>query len=83
MRRKDGLTGRNPSLNGKLFVLEGEFILDRCHTVEIDVGVFSLPITVSVVPTTEVIADALARDPSLNTMAGPYVAGDPGTKGVK
>ena len=45
--------------------------------------VFSLPIFVSVVPMAAVIANALARDPSLDTMLGPYTAGDPNIKGVK
>ena len=83
MRWKDGLTGRNPSLNGKFFTLEGGLILDHGHVVEIDVVVFSLPITVVVVPIAAFISDALARDPALNMIAGSYAAGDPGIGGLK
>ena len=83
VRWQDALTGRNPLLNGKLFVLEGELILYRGHIVDIYVGVFRLPITVTALPMAEVISNALARDPAIDTMAGPYAAGDPDTKGVK
>ena len=58
-------------------------ILDRGHNVEINVGVFSLPIPVFIVPTTAVIPDALLRYLALDTMVGPYTAGNPNTKGVK
>ena len=72
-----GLIGRNSSLNGNLFALEGELILERCHIMDIDLGVFSLPIPIAIVSTASVIYDALARDPDPNTMAGLYAAGDP------
>ena len=82
-RWKDSLTGQNPLLNGKFFTLEGELIWDRGHIVEINVGVFSLPVPVALFPTAAVINDVLARDTALDTMAGPYTAGEPNTKRVK
>jgi hypothetical protein len=83
MKWQDGLTGRNPELNGNFFALEGELIQDRGHIVEFDVGVFNLPNNVAVVPTVTAIVDALVADPTLSMMAGPYTAGDPDTEGVK
>ena len=80
---QDGLTGRNPALNGKFFALEGELIQDRGHIVELDAAVFNLPGTVTIVPNVTTITDALTAAPDLDTMAGPYTAGDPGVEGVK
>ena len=80
---QDGLTGRNPTLNNKLFALEGELIQDRGHIVELDVGIFNLPNTTAVVPTADTICLALTADPTLATMAGPYNGGDADTEGVK
>ena len=80
---QDGLTGRNPTLNNKLFALEGELIQDRGHIVELDGGIFNLPNTTAVVPTVDTICLALTADPTLATMAGPYNGGDAGTEGVK
>ena len=60
-RWQDGLTGQNTSLNGKFFAMEGRMIQDCGHIVEVDVGVFSLPIPVAVVPTVEAIADTLRK----------------------
>ena len=82
-RWKDGLHGQNCSLNGKFFLLEEELILDHGHIMEIDIGVFSIPILVDVYPIEAVISNTHARDPALEMMAGPYAAGDPNTKGVK
>ena len=82
-RWQDGQTSRNPSINCKFFELEGELILDRSHIVEIDVGVFSIPIPVAVVPTAAVISNALAGDTPLDTMSSPYTAGNPDNEGVK
>ena len=50
---------------------------------DIDLGVFSLPIPIAIVSTASVIYDALARDPDPNTMAGLYAAGDPNIEEVK
>ena len=63
--------------------LEGDLIQDRGHIVDIDVGFFSLPIPVAVVPTVAVIANALVKNPSLDTMTGPYNSGNPDTQEVK
>ena len=82
-RWQDGLTGQKPLLNGKFFALEGELIQDHGHIVNIDVGVFSIPIIAALVPTAEVISEVLPRYPALDTMAVPYTAGDPDTEGVK
>ena len=50
---------------------------------ELDATAFNLPDVTAVVPTTTAIATALSADPNINTMAGPYTARDPKTKGVK
>ena len=77
---QDGLTGRNPALNGKFFALEGELIQDRGHIVELDAAVFNLPGTVTIVPNVTTITDALTAAPDSTRWQVPTLLGTPGSK---
>ena len=50
---------------------------------EIGVSIFNLQNVVVVVPDVATIVSALAEDPTLVTMAGPYIDGELSTKGTK
>ena len=76
------LAQRDPSIHDKLFTIEGKPINNHCHLVEVDKGVFNIPMTAGHIPTTEVILATIAAEPDITELR-PYTTGDAGVDAVK